>query len=140
METHKTVEPEAVVQHVPGTQESVFEVIEAAKAFLGRLGVRSTLGASVVLRELLVNAVKHGNKNRPGACITCRIEHLGDFHFKIEVEDEGEGFDYERLNLALPADPRQAVQRGYLIINTLCDRLEFNEAGNRVTAYFSEKV
>jgi hypothetical protein len=51
----------------------------------------------------------------------------------VTVEDEGEGFDYHALHMALPEDARRISNRGYILINNLCRTLEFNDCGNRVT-------
>ncbi len=95
----------------------------------------STLGASVVLRELLNNAVVHGNHSSPTSNVGVAVEHLGANRFRLRVEDEGEGFDFGCVDVGLPDDPRNVKKRGYILINSLSERLEFADEGKRVTAY-----
>jgi len=90
-----------------------------------------------VLRELLVNAITHGNRDIPNGVVICSIEEVDPFRFKIAVEDQGEGFDYADLDTALPENPRRLGDRGYKLINALSDTLQFNEKGNRITAYIT---
>ena len=57
----------------------------------------------IVLRELLLNALIHGNKNVAERHIKCRIEKLEKA--RLKVEDEGSGFDYQNLDMRLPETP-----------------------------------
>ncbi|MBA7522189.1 hypothetical protein ES705_14306 [subsurface metagenome] len=93
----------------------------------------------IVLRELLLNALIHGNKSVAERHIKCRIEKLEKAEFRIEVEDEGNGFDYQNLDMRLPKNPHRLKRRGYILINALSDRIEFNSRGNCITAYVTLK-
>lgn len=114
----------------------VHPIIQSAEQFARDLGVQDASRISVLLCELLSNAITHGNLSNRTRIVRCRIEHLVAGRFKIVVEDEGEGFDYARLNTSLPEDPRSIQRRGYVLIRRICSGLEFNQRGNRVTAYF----
>jgi anti-sigma regulatory factor (Ser/Thr protein kinase) len=117
-------------------RKSVFETIDNSSSFFSKfISESEAIGLKVILRELLMNAVVHGNKSKGELLVKCAIEHLGDKAFKISVEDEGGGFDYGSV-----ADDDQDFQhhrkgRGYLLINRLCDRIHFNEKGNRITVH-----
>lgn len=117
-------------------RKSVFETIDnSSKYFYKFISELEAIGIKVILRELLMNAVVHGNKSKRELLVKCTIEHLGDKAFKISVEDEGRGFDYGSV-----VDDDQDYQhhrkgRGYLLINRICDRIRFNEKGNRITVY-----
>ncbi|MBK1726008.1 SpoIIE family protein phosphatase [Halorhodospira neutriphila] len=58
----------------------------------------------------------------------------------IEIEDSGEGFDYERvLDSSGPADgeaQRLVAGRGILLVRSLCDELVYFPPGNRVRARY----
>ncbi len=90
---------------------------------------------SVVMRELLMNALEHGNQRETGRWIRCEVEQTSPGRFTVEVEDEGQGFGYRTLNMALPENPARVTRRGFVLIGALCDRVEFNEKGNRVKAW-----
>lgn len=86
----------------------------------------------VVLRELLFNAIIHGNRNRQELSVKAAVEDLGGGRFRLEVEDEGPGFDYGLLDPRIPDDPRTLEKRGFPVVKALSTRIEFNDRGNRV--------
>jgi len=104
--------------------------------FLARYDFFDLTGIKLILRELLNNAVEHGNQNIIEQITQCSVRCLGGKRFAIVVEDQGRGFDYNSLVMALPENPKQVRQRGYSLINAIADRLEWNDTGNRITAYF----
>ena len=88
-----------------------------------------------ILRELFVNAFEHGNNKIEDKIICCSIEFCGWDMVKISVLDEGEGFNYSSVNAVSPKNSYKHRSRGYALINSISDRLEFNDKGNRITAY-----
>ncbi len=114
-------------------------VVAACKRFLQKRGAPEGAATMVILRELISNAIEHGNKNAAENGVYARVEHLGESHFAVTVQDKGEGFDYRRVAKGpLPEDPRKVRHRGYFLIRSLSDQIEFNEKGNRITAYVTE--
>lgn len=101
--------------------------------FLAKEGMTQPAEAKIVLRELLINAIDHGNKQSAGRLVRCHVEHLATSQLKLEVEDEGEGFPYWALKTDLPDNPQDISRRGYLLIKALSDEVQFNDRGNRVT-------
>lgn len=120
---------------MPSLISSVGQTIRDCEDFMNRHDGGESVGASVVLRELLTNAVVHGNQNAGTRRVGVTVEYLGTGRFRLQVEDEGNGFDVSSVDMSLPEDPRELQKRGYILINSLSDRLEFNDKGNRVTAY-----
>lgn len=95
----------------------------------------------VILSELLQNAVRHGNAMDRAKTISLDVTVEEGNCLEISVEDEGTGFDVERV---LAQKRIKALDtgdvfdmdefgRGLLIIETLCDTVRRNESGNRVT-------
>ena len=125
---------DTLLMKIPTQQSSAWAVIDSCKAFMDELGVFDTLGIIVVLRELLNNALVHGNRGDMKNKVLIQIEYLKNSSFKIVVQDEGAGFDYHSLALELPEDPRKHRTRGYALINSLSSKLEFNDKGNRIAA------
>jgi serine/threonine-protein kinase RsbW len=82
--------------------------------------------------EAIVNAILHGNKLDAAKTVrvTCTVSpELA----RIEVEDEGQGFDPAavpdcRLDERLDAPNG----RGVMLMRTFMTRIEYNERGNRV--------
>jgi len=126
---------------VPSSVASIGSAIQKLNRFLKSYGVSelSTTEATIVLRELLVNAITHGNKGNDSVPVSITIEHLRGNEFKIVVEDMGNGFNYAAIDTGIPENPRAIPNRGYALIKTYTDHFEFNDRGNRVAAYFSTR-
>ena len=87
----------------------------------------------LAMEEALVNAVRHGNRMDMSKRVRVRCEIAGDL-LRIEVEDEGEGFDPSQV--PDPTDPEQLENphgRGILLMRTFMSRVEYNSKGNCVT-------
>lgn len=104
--------------------------------FLEQQNVMRFSEFKLLLRELLINAIEHGNQNNPKLNINCAVNRLQHKRFKITVKDEGNGFDYNNLETSFP-DPTELRERGYPIIHSIADNIEFNAKGNSVTAYIN---
>ena len=76
-----------------------------------------------------------GNHHDTDKCVHCTLSQVNELLYRIEVEDEGEGFDTTLVAAATMDDPGRERQRGYAIINAMTELVEFNEKGNVVTAY-----
>ena len=116
-----------------------------SKRYLTRFDIpeQELIDIGMVLRELLINALEHGNNRNVEKQILCTIELSKEFELKITVRDEGDGFNYRSLNMILPEVPCKNQRRGFPLINSISDRLEFNNKGNCITAYLAvlmEKV
>jgi DNA-binding response OmpR family regulator len=125
-----------------------------------RLDRRRRDALHLAFREVLLNAVEHGNlgisyeekteateRGTLDALVAARLAEprLGARRVHVEatrtperitivVEDEGAGFDWR--SLPDPTDPENlllAHGRGVLLANLSVEELTFNEAGNRVT-------
>lgn len=107
--------------------------VHRVEDFARACGVEEVTTISVVMRELLANAITHGNRYLPFLKVNVHAEYAGAGAFRITVQDEGEGFDYASLDTKLPDDPRGIRRRGHILIRNLCRSVEFNGAGNQVT-------
>lgn len=125
-----------------------------------RLEAKAQMELSLALRELLLNALEHGNLGLSFADKTEALESgtleallrsratdpryverritvettLQPSLITVSIEDMGEGFDWN--NLADPLDPSQQLAshgRGILLARMSVDTLEYNATGNRVT-------
>lgn len=112
---------------------SVEVAIQESLAFLGAHDPQCDgFAVELVLREGLVNALKHGNRMRPEKTIDLSIEVCSSV-LVISIEDEGDGFDWQRINLEAIPSPEQDHGRG-LVLYPLYGFLPlWNEKGNRVT-------
>lgn len=93
----------------------------------------------VILNELFSNAIKHGNEFSNEKHVDISAGVRSDKYIFIIVEDEGEGFDYkyalgQEITELDHNDPEE-TGRGILIVKNLCDRVFFNDKGNRITVF-----
>jgi len=131
------IDKNSIALRISSEKALVEKAVKACKQFLRQHRVTHTEDVTIVLRELTTNAMEHGNQSRPGCVVACRVEHLGGKRFLVTVEDEGPGFNYGAVRMSLPDDPRRLQHRGYVLIKSLSEKLEFNDRGNCVTAYVS---
>jgi len=88
----------------------------------------------VALREALVNAVVHGNRQDPKKQVVVRCFCQQDRGMLLVVEDEGPGFDPNKV-----PDPTHGERlfethgRGLYLIRRSVDRVRFSKSGRRVT-------
>ena len=94
---------------------------------------RLRLNFRVGLTEALANAMLYGNCRDPHKRV--RVEaHLTPGEIRVQVTDEGRGFDPETvLDPTLPANRARPGGRGIFLIRQLMDRVEFNDRGNSIT-------
>lgn len=94
----------------------------------------------VILNELLSNAIKHGNKMNELKKLKVVSGLTTDSKIFFVIQDEGEGFDCS-CNKSLINSPDspcfdfndlKETGRGIYIVRELCDRVIYNEKGNKV--------
>ncbi len=112
----------------------VDRVVNETREFLGQDAEGCFSELKLVMRELLINAVEHGNRKEPTRCVKCEVKRCNGSLYKVQVDDEGDGFDWRKANLSAPDDPSKPRSRGFPLVNALADSLEFNEKGNGVSA------
>jgi anti-sigma regulatory factor (Ser/Thr protein kinase) len=108
-------------------------VLERVAQFARSQGHRESDALLLVVRELLMNAIVHGNESDPSRVALVRVARRGRF-FEVQVDDEGEGFDSESLDLDLPEAPQYPMRRGLVLVHELSEKLSFERGGSRVRA------
>lgn len=86
----------------------------------------------LAMEEALINAIKHGNQHDPTKRISVACA-LSSTKLRIEIADQGGGFDPDRL--PDPTDPEHIVApsgRGIMLIRTFMSRVEYLDRGSRV--------
>lgn len=127
-----------VTLSLPSTLESVdvAEAIVANSARRAGFGEDALHGIALSAREVIVNAVAHGNQYDAGKAVRVLVWQKGQ-QFGIAVEDEGAGFDLEGV-----PDPRQgkpllaAGGRGLCMMRHYMDEVKVERlqpAGTRVS-------
>lgn len=115
----------------------VDRIIKEVCTFVENHSQEELSGVRLVTRELLINAIEHGNKNIQTKHVECSIAEMAENRFRITVSDEGEGFNYANAITNLPESTESVRSRGLPLIYTIADSIEFNERGNSVTAYIT---
>ena len=120
---------------IGSTQNGLSRLIEQAHLFATEHlnGVNDeTDRAKLLINEVVVNAVKHGNQFDEGKEVSLDID-VCDHRVDIRVEDEGAGFNPEEV-----PDPRTEDNihrengRGLFLIQSLADEVSFEQDGRRV--------
>lgn len=116
------------------TMECVETVVAEVRAFFERDGLTFAVGCVTILRELLINAVEHGNQRRPEAFVEGSVTRVdASTLVRFVVRDAGEGFDHAKLTMSFPEDLCALRGRGFALMRSFAERIEFNAKGNEVT-------
>jgi serine/threonine-protein kinase RsbW len=94
---------------------------------LARLDDDAVHWVGVAVRESVINAIKHGNRENPDKQVHVEFSFLssdGPEHLEIRVQDEGEGFDPEEVDDPLaPENLLKASGRGIFFMRSFMDEL-----------------
>jgi serine/threonine-protein kinase RsbW len=111
---------------------SLYENIELVERVLGelcsvaRVDDEFTYWVGMAVREALANAIKHGNKLNPDKLVHVEIL-LDDELLVVTVEDEGEGFDPERVaDPTAPPNLLRSSGRGVFYMRQFMDDVVFS--------------
>jgi serine/threonine-protein kinase RsbW len=104
-----------------------------ATAKLAGLQTDQRENLAVAVAEALSNAAVHGNRLHPEHPVHVLIHVVPRQCVVVEVSDLGAGFDANQVSD--PTHPARVLMpggRGIFLMRQLVDRVEYNEAGNRV--------
>ena len=117
---------------------SVFDLLDLVQVVTDRLGHLASLDddsvhwIGVAVRESVINAIKHGNKEQPGKLVTVEISLTPiekPAELTVSVTDQGEGFDPEAV--ANPLDPENILKssgRGIFFMRSFMDDVQLHRA------------
>ena len=105
---------------------------------LEHFGIEDPTNILLVTRELLKNAVVHGNHNNKNKEVVFRLFRISQDRFRLEIEDSGQGGGLRHLRTTGKVRESrdrggEAGGRGFTIINNLSEQVLFSETGNRIT-------
>ena len=115
---------------------SSFEVLDLVQLLSDRLSILAGLDedathwVSVAVRESVINAIKHGNRQDATKRVTVEFSlspHDAPDAFVIAVLDEGEGFDAGHV--ANPLDPENVLKssgRGIFFMRSFMDDVQMS--------------
>ena len=116
---------------------SAFEMLDFVQVVTDHLGRSVGLDddarhwVSVAIRESVINAIKHGNRNDTTKHVFVDLETRsnGQPELSIRVRDEGEGFEPEEV--ADPLAPENLLKssgRGIFLIRSFMDQVQLRRA------------
>ena len=118
--------------------ESRFKYIEQVNDLIAQLFMRTNMAPDEIwelklaMHELGINAIEHGNKKDPTkqVKIICTIY---DGRLEFVVQDEGQGFDLEKIPDPTDAEGVQRDRgRGIFLVNRLMDEVDYVNGGSKV--------
>jgi len=116
---------------------SAFEMLDFVQVVSDHLGRSVGLDddarhwVSVAIRESVINAIKHGNRNDSTKHVFVDLETRsnGQPELSIRVRDEGEGFDPEEIADPLaPENLLKASGRGIFLIRSFMDFVQLRRS------------
>lgn len=116
---------------------SAFEMLDFVQVVSDHLGRSVGLDddarhwVSVAIRESVINAIKHGNRNDATKHVFVDLETRsnGQPELSIRVRDEGEGFDPEQVADPLaPENLLKASGRGIFLIRSFMDFVQLRRS------------
>lgn len=129
----------SIVSSINSVGIAVSDIIGNIKAKFGPLEECTQFELTVVLNELVLNAVRHGNKEDESKRVKISAGVTNNGFACLIVEDEGGGYDYDCLcsSKAYCAETDDICNvmesgRGILIVRNLCDQVKVNDKGNKI--------
>jgi len=119
---------------VPSRLEAIPKATQKMFDFLKHIELNDSdrFDLRLCFEEILINAIKHGNKLKKDVSARVIINIDGD-RIQVIVTDQGPGFDYKELRDPTTEDNIRAYSgRGVYLVKHLMDELKYNEKGNRV--------
>ncbi|WP_339925460.1 ATP-binding protein [uncultured Cyclobacterium sp.] len=90
----------------------------------------------ISVTECVNNAIVHGNKTNKNKIVRLELIFLDD-QIKFIIQDDGEGFDHNHLNDPTSLENlEKSGGRGVFIMKNLCDEVEFEKEGRKITLTF----
>lgn len=118
---------------------TVNEVLSFLHRHFGALDEDTLFEVRVVLNEILLNAIKHGNRGDKAKHVKLSVGVTYNGFTYIVVEDQGEGYDCKAgaacCTHIVDEEDIWGIKesgRGILIVHNLCDKVKVNDKGNKV--------
>ena len=123
------------INEICGLISGILSFIEGTN---GQLDACLEFELKVILNELIINAIKHGNSSDPNKKVKVSAILTKGKHLILFIEDEGEGYDYSlkccKAHFKEDFFEMRETGRGIFIVSNLCDKIKFNKKGNKVIA------
>jgi len=120
---------------LPSDVATVSPFVDQLMRFISRfrLSDEGNFEIELALREAIVNAIVHGNREdaRKRVYVNCRC--MSDGEVAVTVEDEGTGFRSDAIpDPTSPDNQLRPHGRGIYLMRTLMDEVDFEQGGSVV--------
>jgi serine/threonine-protein kinase RsbW len=116
------------LQAISPLMERLMRLVERSRSVPGE-----EFGVELALREALVNAVVHGNREHPETKVHIRCRCWPGKEISIVVTDQGKGFDFEKTaGHTVMSDPCSEQGRGIQLMKAYMDIVHFERGGSEV--------
>lgn len=95
---------------------------------------------TLVLRELLSNAIEHGSEGNPSRAIDVVVARQENGEIELVVSDEGHGFPAGTLDLSSAESPNSSLRSGLRFANAVCKSMTFEKGGSRIVCRIAEDI
>ncbi|HAN09292.1 MAG TPA: hypothetical protein DCP90_01620 [Clostridiales bacterium] len=104
--------------------------------FIPNISKEDILDLRLILSEAISNAMIHGNNKDIAKSVFIKTEVVNKNTILFKVENEGSGFNYKNIvqNVRF-LDLYKEDGRGFLLINSLSDNVEFLQNGREINIY-----
>ena len=125
--------------HINNVRITVDNVLGYYSKLYGNIDDNTLFELKVILNELLLNAIRHGNKGDLNKNVAVAARVIKGFAY-LAIKDEGCGCKFDYLfnkhydsSCAQTQYELKETGRGLFIVKSLCNKLKFNKKGNKVT-------
>ena len=92
----------------------------------------------IATTEAVNNSIIHGNQSNPLKEVTINFEANTPYRISVSIEDQGPGFDPDKLNdPTAPENIESPGGRGVFIMKHLSDEISFQNQGRKVVMVFN---
>ena len=133
------IETEKITLQFPSEPENFKLLYSLLERFRMQFMIHDDVAANIelVVGEAINNAIIHGNKGDVSKMVTINAEVSPENILTVTVQDEGDGFDYNRIaDPTLPENIENPTGRGVFLMKQLADLVIFSNNGNTIEMQF----
>ncbi len=133
------IETEKITLQFPSEPENFKLLYALLEQFRKQFVIHDDVAANIelVVGEAINNAIIHGNKGDVSKMVAINAEVSTDNILTVTVQDEGDGFDYNRIaDPTLPENIENPTGRGVFLMKQLADLVIFSNNGNTIEMQF----